>query len=167
MEPKVVDTAAALQNFLESLPDGKDKCPSLYIDLEGINPSRHGPVSSLTALVEPRKTVHIVDVTLLGNNAFNTADSSGHTLKSILESEDIVKVFFDIHNDSDALFSLHGVQVAGTEDLQLLELASRTFSKRLVNGLAKCIEQDDRIGFDEMRRWRGVKDRGRRLFAPE
>ena len=167
MGPEVFNTAAALQDFLESLPDGKDKCPSLYIDLEGTNLSRHGSISLLTALVEPRNTVYLVDITVLGNDAFNTADSSDRTLKSILESEDIVKVFFGIRNDSDALFSLFGVRVAGIEDLQLLELASRTFSKRLVNGLAKCTEQDARIGIPERRRWREVKDKGRRLFAPE
>ena len=167
MEPEVIDTGAALQNFLQSVPEGNGKCPDLFIDLEGTNLSRHGTVSLLTVLVEPHKTIHIVDITKLGKDAFNTADQNDRTLKSMLESENIVKVFFDIRNDSDALFSLYGVRVAGVEDLQLMELASRASSKRLVHGLAKCIEQDAKIGFDEQRRWREVKEKGRRLFAPE
>lgn len=102
-------------------------------------------------LVEPQHKLYLIDVTTLGNKAFDTSGSGNRSLKTILESKYIVKVFFDIRNDSDALFSLYGICVDGVEDLQLMELASRNFSKRCVNGLAKCIEGDSSIEYTEKR----------------
>lgn len=67
--------------------------------------------------------MYLVDVTTLGRSVFDTAGSDKRTLKHILESEDTIKVFFDIRNDSDALFSLCGVRIGGVEDTQLMELA--------------------------------------------
>jgi exonuclease 3'-5' domain-containing protein 1 len=43
------------------------------------------------------------------DEAFSTCVSNGHTLKSMLESEGISKVYFNIRNDSDALYSLYGI----------------------------------------------------------
>ncbi|KAK3614951.1 hypothetical protein LTR22_027616 [Elasticomyces elasticus] len=48
-----------------------------------------------------------------------------------------------------------------------MELASRNFSKKHVNGLAKCIERDSTITFVERRRWQVVKDNGKQLFDPQ
>ena len=45
-----------------------------------------------------------------------------------------------------------------------MELASRNFQKRCVNGMAKCIEKDSRIGYGEKAKWRRVKEKGRNLF---
>ncbi|TKX18744.1 3'-5' exonuclease-like protein 3 [Elsinoe australis] len=117
-------------------------------------------------LLEPRKEVYLVDVTTLGPSAFVTSDKNGRNLKAILESSEIIKVFFDIRNDSDALFSLYNISVAGIEDLQLMELASRAFNRRNVNGLARCIERDGTMTYAEKRQWQRVKDRGKDLFDP-
>ncbi|KAK3615898.1 hypothetical protein LTR56_026312 [Elasticomyces elasticus] len=166
MLSELIDTTAALITFLDGLGDCKGQPPSLYVDLEGNNLSRHGTLSLITILVEPRQKVYFVDVTTLKEKAFDTMGSDKGTIRSILESKDIPKVFFDIRNDSDALFGLHGVRVVGIEDLQLMELASRNFSKRCVNGLAKCIERDSTVGYAEKRDWQRVKDKGRILFDP-
>jgi exonuclease 3'-5' domain-containing protein 1 len=167
MEAQMIDSPSALKNFINNLPDCKGLEPSLYIDLEGNNLSRYGTLSLITVLVEPQHTTHLVDVTSLGNDAFTVAGSDGRTLKSILESQEIVKVFFDIRNDSDALFGIYDIRVEGIEDLQLMELASRSFSRRTVNGLAKCIERDAQITATEKIQWKKTKDLGRKLFAPE
>ena len=42
----------------------------------------------------------------LGSQAFNTTGIKGKTLKDIFQDEKIPKVFFDVPNDSDALFTL-------------------------------------------------------------
>ncbi|KAK4906167.1 hypothetical protein LTR49_024653 [Elasticomyces elasticus] len=167
MEAKFLGTTAALKKFLNGLNNCNGQPPRLYVDLEGNNLSRSGTVSLVTILLEPEREVYLVDVTTLGRDAFTTAGEGGRTLKSVLESRDIVKVFFDIRNDSDALFGLYEIRVAGIEDLQLMELASRNFSKRHVNGLAKCIERDSTIPFVERRRWQSVKDNGKHLFDPQ
>lgn len=167
MEAKFLDTTAALEKFLSDLGNCDGQPPRLYVDLEGNNLSRNGTLSLVTILLEPERDVYLVDVTTLGRDAFTTAGADGRTLKSVLESEDVVKVYFDIRNDSDALFGLYEIRVAGIEDLQLMELASRNFSKRNVNGLAKCIERDSTIPFVERRRWQVVKDNGKHLFDPQ
>ncbi|KAK6387924.1 hypothetical protein LTR81_027264 [Elasticomyces elasticus] len=164
MEAKFLDTTAALKKFLNDLNNCNGHPPRLYVDLKGNNLSRNGTLSLVTIPLEPESEVYLVDVTTLGRDAFTTASTGGCTLKPVLESRDIVKVFFDIRNDSDALFGLYEIRVAGIEDLQLMELASRNFSKRHVNGLAKCIERDSTIPFVERRGWQLVKDNGKHLF---
>lgn len=166
MHSELINTTAALIAFLDGLGDCKGQPPSLFVDLEGNNLSRHGTLSLITILVEPRQKVYFIDVTTLEREAFDTSGSDGHTIRDILESKDIIKVFFDIRNDSDALFALYGVRVDGIEDLQLMELASRNFSRRCVNGLAKCIETDSTISYADRRDWQRVKDKGRTLFDP-
>lgn len=52
------------------------------------------------------------------------------------------------------------------KDLQLMELATRTFPRRLVNGLGKCIEHDAPMTFSERAKWKACKDGERKPFAP-
>ncbi|KAK0853121.1 hypothetical protein LTS02_012054 [Friedmanniomyces endolithicus] len=157
MEPKFLDTTAALEKFLSDLGDCDGHPPKLYVDLEGNNLSRKGTLSLVTILVEPERDVYLVDVTTLGRDAFTTVNADGRTLKAVLESKDIVEVFFDIRNDSDALFGLYEI---------LDGAASRNFLKRYINGLAKCIERDSTLLFAEKREWKANKERGRKLFDP-
>lgn len=164
MEPELIDSVSSLKSFLENLPPCNGVRPDLYIDLEGDDLCRQGTLSLVTVFVECRNSVHLIDVTTLRQQAFSTADTSARTLQGILEANDVIKVFFDIRNDSDALFSHYGVRVQGIEDVQLMELATRGGSKRLVNGLARCIESNPDIGYQERRAWATVKQRGQLLF---
>jgi exonuclease 3'-5' domain-containing protein 1 len=163
MDYELIDTTAMLKTFIDSI--GADAI--LYVDLEGNNLSRHGTLSLITILVEPRHTVHLVDVTTLGKEAFTTFGSGGINLKDILEAGAVPKVFYDIHNDSDALFSLFGVRVGGIEDLQLMELGTRTRNSKMVKGLAKSIAEDAQLSAAEVKAWKEDKDVGKKLFAPE
>lgn len=118
----------------------------MYIDLEGVNLCCDGSLSIFTLLMDtgtPTINVHLIDVHSLGSQAFNTTDIKRRTLKDILQDEKIPKVFFDVRNDSDALFSHFGVALKGVEDIQLMESATRktTSSRKYVTGLAKCVEQ--------------------------
>jgi exonuclease 3'-5' domain-containing protein 1 len=55
----------------------------------------------------------LIDIHILGGKAFSTAGASGKTLKGILESDSIPKVFFNVRNDSDArFFQLSGRNLA-------------------------------------------------------
>jgi hypothetical protein len=65
------------------------------------------------------------------------------------------------------LFGLFVVCVEGIQDIQLMELASRGFQKRHVNGLARCIENDSRLSLAEKRGWKASKENGRKLFDPK
>jgi exonuclease 3'-5' domain-containing protein 1 len=79
---------------------------------------------------------YIFDVHVLGGEAFSTTNTTGNSLKTILESANIPKVFFDTQNDSDALYSYYRTCVDGIIDLQLLELATRSYLLDLVAGLS-------------------------------
>ncbi|KAM0541752.1 hypothetical protein ACHAPJ_013109 [Fusarium lateritium] len=168
-QPSVVfvdDTAAVskLVDVLDSLPTDK---PSIFIDLEGVNLSRHGTISIMQIYDHVAKRTYLVDVYILGSKCFSTPGSNGRTLKQILESATIPKVFFDVRNDSDALYGNYQIDLAGIHDLQLMELATRTFSRRCVTGLSKCIEKDAPLSFIEIMTWMRTKEKGLHLFAPE
>jgi exonuclease 3'-5' domain-containing protein 1 len=149
---------------LDGLPTSP---PSLYIDLEGENLSRHGSLSILQLHVLPSNRTYLVDVHTLQDAAFSTPGGDGRTLRGFLESDEIPKVFFDVRNDSDALHSHFGVRLAGVQDLQLMELATRNFSRRFLSGLSKCIDQDAPLSEHELAARRAVKEAGVALFAPE
>lgn len=71
-----------------------------------------------------------------------------------------------MRNDSDALYNLYGVCLAGVYDLQLLELAvrlSRGARVRFLSGLKAAITTHT----TPPRGWARTKDAGHALFAPE
>ncbi|KAK4665458.1 hypothetical protein QC763_0062660 [Podospora pseudopauciseta] len=164
----LIDTATAMSALVDIFDGQPTTPPSLYIDLEGVNLSRHGTISILQICVLPRRQAYLADIHILGEKAFCAPSSAtGRTFKDILESETIPKVFFDVRNDSDALFSHFQTRLAGVQDLQLMELATRTFPRRFVCGLARCIERDVSLSATEKSPWLATKERGTRLFAPE
>ena len=150
--------------------------PTMYIDLEGVNLCREGSISILTLLIDtdeiPTRRVYLIDVHVLGAQAFTTTGvNQKKTLEDILQDEKIPKVFFDVRNDSDALFAHFGVQLQGVEDVQLMESATRktTPSRRLLSGLAKCVEKNAPMSFggSGSGSWKLAKEKGERLFKPE
>jgi len=163
----LVDTSATLSKVIDTLIDLPTRPPSLYVDLEGVRLSRQGTISILQLYILPQDRTYLIDIHVLGEEAFLTASNKGHTLKAILESEAIPKVFFDVRNDSDALYSHFQINLAGIHDVQLMELATRTFSRRLVNGLSKCIEREAPMTIAEKLAWKAAKEKGLKLFAPE
>ena len=168
MQPELINSRQGLRRVIAIIIDADRGLPNLFVDLEGTNLGRKGTIALVTILVANRSRVYLVDVTTLGSAAFTTEGSDGSTLKSILESREFIKVFFDVRNDSDALFGLFGVNVARVHDLQLMELPLHEPGYRgFLNGLAKCIGGHADLSWDESQVWRSVKDRGKKLFAPE
>lgn len=151
---------------IQSLGDTKSQ-PVVYIDLEGINLSRNGSISIISIYIDRRRFTYLVDVHTLGSTAFTTAAPDGSTLKSLLESPGITKVFFDVRNDSDALHHHYGVRLEGVEDVQLMENASRRGWRTYLKGLERCIAEAVPTSAEEKKRWKEVKEAGVKLFAPE
>ncbi|KAM0811431.1 putative Ribonuclease H-like domain-containing protein [Seiridium cardinale] len=162
-----VDNPTKLSSVLDAIHDLPTNPPSLYIDLEGENLCRHGTISILQLYVYPTENTYLIDVYTLADAAFTTAGKNGSTLKGILESSVVPKVFFDVRNDSDALYSHYKINLQGVQDLQLMELVTRQFAGRYINGLAKCIEKDLSFSPREKIAWQDTKKKGRQLFAPE
>ncbi|KAH8774332.1 hypothetical protein F5883DRAFT_659019 [Diaporthe sp. PMI_573] len=173
LEVIIVDSKPKLVSLLDKLsvvrpPTTPIHPPDLYCDIEGQNLGRRGTISILSLFLYPDNTAYLIDVHTLQHDAFTTTNENGTTLKGVLESSTIPKGFFDIRNDSDALFSLFGIKVAGIHDIQLMELARRKGSKRRVSGLARCIEMDltaasDRAGAAQAI---GAKRAGERIWNP-
>lgn len=166
---RLVDTEEGISELVDSIANLPNDPPSLYLDVEGVDLSRHGTISIIQLLVLPENHVYLIDVHTLKDTAFSTPGKNNdhQTLKTILESSDIQKAIFDVRNDSDALYAHFRISLAGIQDIQLMELACRTFSRRLVNGLSKCIENDAMLTAQEKQTWKDVKDRGVKLFSPQ
>lgn len=140
---RVIDTQPLLQGCIDSLLKLRETTPVIYVDLEGVKLSRHGSISIITIYVKRSNIVYLIDVHTLAAACSTTTGTNGiTTLKTIFEDRKITKVFFDVRNDSDALYAQYRVLLAGVIDLQLMELVSRKRGKVYVNGLAKCIERD-------------------------
>ncbi|KAI4711449.1 hypothetical protein J4E89_004014 [Alternaria sp. Ai002NY15] len=197
MAPVVfISTPEELSLVLATLDDLPVSPPSLYIDLEGAKLSRNGSIALLTLYVLPKETVYLIDIHTLGARAFSTpataatasvtaaldttpsttnptedAGKSSTTLKSILESTAIPKVFFDVRNDSDALFSHYAISLSCIHDIQLMELATTTRgSREHLLGLGKAINYNaSRLNITPMQRQvcSAIKEAGVKLFAPE
>lgn len=167
-EYELVDTVEALPAFIALLLEQPTKpSPSLFLDLEGVKLSRQGTISILQIHLAPLNKSYLVDIHTLGLKAFDTAYDAGNTLRSVLQSSTIPKVFFDVRNDSDALYSHFQVSLAGVIDVQVMEYATRNYAKRFVSGLSKCIETDLNLSLRQRLECQRIKERGLKLFAPE
>ncbi|KAF3927041.1 hypothetical protein ABW20_dc0109607 [Dactylellina cionopaga] len=164
-----IQTTEQISQFLSLVPPENTNTPSIYIDLEGINLCRHGSISLLQVFISSISQTFILDIHTLGYSAFTTPSPNdpSKTLKAILEDPTIPIVCYDIRSDNDALHHLYSISVANVIDLQLLELATRTGSRRLLNGLSRSIQHYPILTESEKSSWLQTKERGRRLFAPE
>ncbi|KAL4948509.1 ribonuclease H-like domain-containing protein [Aspergillus filifer] len=168
--PIIVDTPSVMADLIDSMANQPSTPPSFYLDLEGVNLSRHGSISIMQIYHLPAKQVYLVDVHKMGKTAFRTPGlkEKSSTFKSILEDRAIQKVFFDVRNDSDALYAHFGIHLAGVQDIQLHEFVTRPHKGgRFVSSLAKCIDYDAGLSYIERTNGAAVKDKGKRLFAPE
>jgi len=171
--PPLISTTEDLAAFIDTIvqthdSQSKAKTPLLFCDMEGVDLGRDGSVSLLQiALVDKNtKVTRIIDVHVMQDKAFSTAGTrTSHTLRSILESDVIEKAFFDIRNDSDALFSHYQIRVKRICDIQLMECMTRIGSHRLVNGLGRCIESN--IPSNRRAAASRIKAEGQRLFDPK
>ncbi|KAJ5802044.1 uncharacterized protein N7503_004494 [Penicillium pulvis] len=146
-----------------------DSQPPLYIDIEGERLSRNGKLTFLTVLVYPGKGLerpHIIDIHTLGSTAFSTTGTRAKSLKDILESPKFLKVFFDVRNDSDALYAHYGIELHGVRDVQLMESAAQptTSDRKFLNELSRCIE--DLLCGPEKQEWMRCKERSDDLWNP-
>lgn len=163
---QLVDTPEAVKSMVDILSSLGSDC-SMSLDLEGVNLCRHGSISLLQLWIPPCEQAFIVDVHVLGTQAFDTSNSEGKTLRSILESDRVRKYFFDVRNDADALYALFGVRLAGVTDVQLLELASRSGPKHVLCGLAACIEQEQALPLPALSKWQSTKTEVVKMFDPK
>ena len=95
---KVVDEISGLREACDRLKGSKE----LAVDCEGVELGRDGKLT-LVQLMADEDTVYLIDVLVLGENAFK------YGLKEILESKEVTKLMFDCRNDSVSLWYEYGV----------------------------------------------------------
>ncbi|KAF2704063.1 hypothetical protein K504DRAFT_463143 [Pleomassaria siparia CBS 279.74] len=170
---EIINTPEQIGRLVDQLVDihvSPLDTPAMYIDIEGVALCREGSISIFTLLIDTGSgttPAFLIDVHILGAQAFNTPGTRDKTLKDVLQDESVIKVFFDVRNDSDALFAHFGVALQGIEDVQLMESATRRtrWSRRFVTGLANCIEQN--ISAIQREVWFIAKYQGERLFKAQ
>ncbi|KAI7085376.1 hypothetical protein KC356_g5917 [Hortaea werneckii] len=163
----IVDTKDLVVSMLGALVLPKGLSNSVFVDMEGVNLSRHGSISLMQIYLPGSKDIFIVDIHALGAQAFVITGPQGNNLKNVLEGSEIQKYFFDVRNDADALYALFDIRLAHVVDVQLLELASRTGLKHVLRGLAACVEQEQVLTDGAASRWKKTKEEGTKLFNPK
>jgi hypothetical protein len=181
-----------LRHILDARRDHEDTkldphTPLLFVDAEGNNLCRYGTLSLVQIHIPQSGRTFIIDIFVLGAVAFSTtipclsydlsstspttslpfpdiSEGDGISLKSILESPGIIKCFFDVRNDADALYNLYAISVNCVVDLQILEIATRKGRRRLLNGLARAIRVDGSLEPGVLARWLDVKEKGKAMF---
>jgi exonuclease 3'-5' domain-containing protein 1 len=89
----LVATDADVANLVESLEKLPADPLALFVDLEGVNLSRHGSVSLLQIFTLPQEQTRLVDIHTLKERAFTQASANDTTLKSILGSPSVTRFF--------------------------------------------------------------------------
>ena len=70
----IIDAPSSLLSLLNHLENQPTDPPSLYIDIEGVRLCRHGSISIIQLFRLPLTHVFLIDVFLLQETAFNTAN---------------------------------------------------------------------------------------------
>jgi exonuclease 3'-5' domain-containing protein 1 len=130
-----------LKELLQDLNKLPTKPPSIYLHATGIGQDE---LINLQLGIPPINKLYSVDFRRLGDTALSSVHDNLLSLCTILESDAVPKVGFDIRGLSRLLYSQFNVLLGGTCDLQLKELASRNdeVSKKFLAGFAKCIDED-------------------------
>lgn len=167
MSVQLIDTEQGVYALIQEIEASSLDHPFLFLDLEGVSLGRHGTISILQVLVPPSRTVRLLDVHVLSNLVFSTKGNTSISLKYILESTKYPKVFFDLRNDSDALYAHYGVQLRCVIDVQLLEFGTRPRPGGFLKGLAKSITEDSGLNHQQIRGWQASKTLGHDMFDPK
>ena len=81
----------------------------LAVDIEGVNLCRRGRICVVQLQSSLSRVVWLVDVTVLGAQAFEEVDIEGRSLRSILQRPNIQKV--------GSFPSLHAIRVVSTKSI--------------------------------------------------
>ncbi|KAK2776306.1 hypothetical protein FQN52_003497 [Onygenales sp. PD_12] len=151
----IISSTTDLQSLLSKIPALPTSPPSLYVSIVG-NGSYYGQPGErfgfLCLYIPPHNKIYLIDIQQLGEGVFtitaptNTAptpdDESGNTtstsLKAILESPTIPKVFGSITSECRALDWRFGVSVAGVHATFILQWAASRYTCFNI-GLSECV----------------------------
>ncbi|PVH83993.1 hypothetical protein DL98DRAFT_350732, partial [Cadophora sp. DSE1049] len=139
--------------------------PDLFCDLEGFDISRYGTLSTFQVKIASLDHTWILDVTVLGNAAFNTAreEPNGRSFRQVLEDPEIIKVFYDGRNDWDAAYALHGIHMKVVLDLSIMEILIRRGDRWYRKSLERCLGGLSIMTWKDEALWNYHKQKGKSL----
>ena len=146
----LTDSTTSIATLIDTIVNLPSNPPSLHLDLEGVNLSRHGSLSrSYSLQLHPQKHLYLIDNHFPGPTVFRTPRRGGTTLKSIPRViEHPPNLLRRPERLRRPLFPLRHCLARSTGYIQLMECASRAGpskkreKKKNVYGLRKCIESD-------------------------
>lgn len=154
----LVDTVEKVSKAVERLLEHKQ----LAVDLEGVDLSRKGAISLIQIAPADEKIVFLFDITTLKERAFYSG------LFQLLTEKSIVKVFFDVRGDCDALFHQYNFVPGPIVDCQVaLMSAPRRRDHQYVVGLKKAFAFAKSLSDQKKELLESVKQAGLSHFAPE
>ncbi|EPE27505.1 Ribonuclease H-like protein [Glarea lozoyensis ATCC 20868] len=117
--------------------------PELALDCESSGClNRNGNITHLTMTVKSMDHTWVLCKNGIPDNYFDIANDEGVTLRSILENQDIIQLWFDVRGDSDAIHGLYNIRLGNVIDIQLMELATRyADNHQKIVGLGKAVGQ--------------------------
>jgi len=139
-----VNFAYQLEAMLDRLHGLPASPPSLYLNITGLD---HGSSATTLkmAIASPQLSeIYTLNLDSLGHLICSAHSSQNITLKSVLESSTITKVFFDGRQASAALFNGYGIRLCQVHEIQMMELATRRddHHKERLASWQKLIEQE-------------------------
>lgn len=166
MPSQLLDTGERLLTLITEISHRLTQRQLIFIGIEGVDLVRRGPVAIMQMLLPPDPMVYLIDVLVLGREAFTIGDENGNNLQSVLESTSVPKVFFDVRNHSDALFHHFQIKLQCVVDLQIIEFAIRDAPGRYLKGLVKCLAETSASLPLRSHDWYRKQEAGRRFFDP-
>eukprot|EP00435_Cladocopium_sp_Y103_P034925 s1955_g9.t1 len=160
------DARAVLIDTLEKCQEAVTELSQeieVAIDIEGVDLSRAGEVCLIQICGAAMDKVFLFDIHQLREKAFEEGG-----LKQLLETPDILKIFYDVRADNDALYHLHQVEVQGAYDVQVLwHLKFQHPDDIHLQVLAIFFDESKVVTKAQLSRMDAIKDEGLKLFAPE
>ncbi len=91
----------------------------------------YGTLTILQMRIRSLKHTYVFDVLALGGKKmFETEGAEGQLLKKTLQSKEHIQLWWDIRQDSEALFHHYGILIGTRIDVQLMELTVRNHWQR-------------------------------------
>lgn len=89
----LVESVSALHDCLSAIAPLPSTGPvHVAVDIEGVNLSRDGRISIIQLFVKGSDTVWLIDVTTLGDVAFDDVDNQARSLRGFLQDPTVTKV---------------------------------------------------------------------------
>ena len=170
-ERTLIDTHEKLKAFLPTLLKLKAStrtAPELTLDSEGWNLGMYGTLTVLQMRIRNLNHTYIFDVLALeGKKMFEMEGDEGQSLKKTLESKEHIQLWWDIRQDTEALFHHYDILIGSRIDVQLMKLATRHSPQHeWLWGLASAVRDEGSAWIDpyELESWVWKKKQAKYFF---